>query len=57
MNHIKYRKRTFKDDMNSILHKKADSNKNGNIITLPEQPVKPLIFWKRDDSNSLESEK
>ena len=57
MNNIEYRKRTFKDDMNSILHKKADINKNGKTIILPEQPINPLIFWKRDDSNSLESEK
>lgn len=57
MNHIKYRKRTFKDDLNSILNDKADTSKSGNTIILPELPNPPIVFWERDDSNVDESKK
>jgi len=48
MRGIKYRKRTVDDDVNSVLHLKADTESpDKDTLILPEKSVDPIVVWTK----------
>ncbi len=47
MNHVKFRERTEKDNINSIKNIKITPERKDKTIIIPEKPKESIIYWSR----------